>query len=59
MFQIQIWIIIIIYQPHPHLDHRHHRPGKIPNDGEEDNGDDIDGAGKGSNLFYKIYMRIL
>ena len=27
------------------------RLGKIPNNGEEDNGDDIDGAGKGSNLF--------
>ena len=27
------------------------QPGEIPNDGEDDNRDDIDGAGKGSNLF--------
>ena len=27
------------------------QPGKIPNDGEDDDWDDIDGAGKGSNLF--------
>ena len=29
-------------------------PGKIPNDGENDDRDDVDVAGKGSNLIDKI-----
>ena len=32
------------------------QPGEIPNDGEDDNRDDIDGAGKGSNLFELMIM---
>ena len=30
-------------------------PGKIPNDGENDDRNDVDGAGKWSNLFDNIW----
>ena len=46
---IIISIIILI-----NLNYDHGEPGKIPNDGENDDRNDVDGAGKRSNLFDNI-----
>ena len=42
-------IIILI-----NLNYDRGEPGKIPNDGENDDRNDVDGAGKRSNLFDNI-----
>ena len=46
---IIISIIILI-----NLNYDRGEPGKIPNDGENDDRNDVDGAGKRSNLFDNI-----